>query len=61
MLKTTRLIYLIILVGIVSSSKMAIGQITTNQEIESLICKPWTLKTYEIAMIGKNHQPKMIL
>ncbi len=53
MLKTTRLIYLIILVGIVSSSKMAIGQISTNQEIESLICKPWTLKTYEIDGINQ--------
>ena len=53
MLKSKQLIFLIILIGVVSSSRMAFGQISTNQEIDSLICKPWKLKIYEIDGINQ--------
>ena len=53
MLKSKQLIFLIILIGTVSFSKMAFGQISTNQEIDSLICKSWKLKIYEIDGINQ--------
>ena len=39
----------VIFIGILSILIFsAFGQISTNQEIDSLICKPWKLKVYEI-------------
>lgn len=36
-----------------STSNLAVGQINSQQEFDSLICKPWKLKTYEVNGISQ--------
>jgi hypothetical protein len=53
MIKTQYTIFRIFLIVILSTSKLAFGQIDSNQEINSLICKPWKLKIYEVNGISQ--------
>lgn len=48
MIKTKYTIFCIFLIVMLSFSKLAVGQINSQQEIDSLICKPWKLKIYEV-------------